>query len=209
MTSWAIPIAAATRRAPSSSPAATDGETAVTASAWSPRARAASAATTDESTPPENATTAEPSTRNRPSSLVKGSDPLCTVIGRGQGSCPDRLGGCVDDAGGALAVGVLGGEVDDAPVEAADFDPDRLAGDLDRPGFALELDPVEVRDAHAERARLAEERGGDGALALRAREGGHHKARAAVLHRHGGRPHVDRAGVEGGGRGVRRELGEH
>ena len=59
----AIPIALATPRAPSSSPVASAGDTAVTASARSPRARAASAATSDESTPPENATTQLPTER--------------------------------------------------------------------------------------------------------------------------------------------------
>ena len=66
--SWRIPTAAATRLAPSSSPVASAGETAVTASARSPSARAASAATRDESTPPENATTALPRRPMRPSS---------------------------------------------------------------------------------------------------------------------------------------------
>ena len=54
--SCAMPTARATSRAPSSSPVASAGETAVTASARSPSARAASAATRDESTPPEKAT---------------------------------------------------------------------------------------------------------------------------------------------------------
>jgi hypothetical protein len=57
----AIPTAAATPRAPSSSPVARAGETAVTANARSPSARAASAATSEESTPPEKATIADSS----------------------------------------------------------------------------------------------------------------------------------------------------
>ena len=58
ITSCAIPIARATARAPSSSPVASAGDTAVTASARSPSTRAAIDATNDESTPPENATSA-------------------------------------------------------------------------------------------------------------------------------------------------------
>src|SRR4051794_12549928 len=110
-------MCAATRRAPSSSPSATLGETAVTASARSPRARYASAATTDESTPPENATTALPSE-------VKGSGPLSTGMGFAQGLGPDRLDGRVGGARDALAVGVLGRQVHHAPVEPADLDAD-------------------------------------------------------------------------------------
>ena len=53
-----MPMAAATVRAPSSSPLASAGETAVTASARSPSTRAEAAATSEESTPPEKATRA-------------------------------------------------------------------------------------------------------------------------------------------------------
>src|SRR6476659_9439549 len=53
-----MPTAAATARAPSSSPVASAGETAVTASARSPKTRPATAATSEESTPPEKATRA-------------------------------------------------------------------------------------------------------------------------------------------------------
>src|SRR5689334_15391889 len=101
-------MCAATRRAPSSSPAATLGETAVTASAFAPSARCAIAATTEESTPPENATTTVPSGCTRASSsLLKESDPLCTVMGLAEGSGPHGLDRLTGGAGGALAVGVL------------------------------------------------------------------------------------------------------
>src|SRR5213593_914227 len=50
----------ATRRASSSSPGGSEGETAVTARARGPKARAATAATSAESAPPEKATTAPP-----------------------------------------------------------------------------------------------------------------------------------------------------
>src|SRR4051794_29311697 len=139
-----MPMWCATRLAPSSSPCATAGETAVTARARSPSVRWAIAATTELSTPPENATTALPSAATRASSAPKGSDPLGLGMGCGEGLRPDRLDGGVGDAGGALAVGVLGGEVDHAAVEAADLDAHGLARDLDGPRLALELDPVEV-----------------------------------------------------------------
>src|SRR5687768_9363820 len=119
-----MPMWAATRLAPSSSPLATEGETAVTALAWSPSARYAIAATTDESTPPQNATTAWPSAATRASSRSSMGLTHCLP--------PDHFHRGVGDAGGALAVGVLGGEVDDLAFEAADLDPHRFAGDLDR-----------------------------------------------------------------------------
>src|SRR2546425_8873128 len=56
----------ATDRAQSSSPVASAGETAVTANERLPRTRAATAATKDESTPPENATMALPVLVRRP-----------------------------------------------------------------------------------------------------------------------------------------------
>src|SRR3954452_17567436 len=116
-------MCSATRRAPSSSPCATEGETAVTASAPSPSARCASAATTDESTPPENATTTDPSGAIRASS--RPSMALTQRFG------PHDLHRLARDAGGPLTVGVLGGEVDDLAVEAADLDAHGFARDLD------------------------------------------------------------------------------
>src|SRR3712207_285661 len=121
----------ATRSAPSSSPVATDGDTAVTALALSPSARYAMAATTDESTPPENATTARPRAATRCSS--RSSMGLTHRLG------PHDLDRRVGDAGGPLAVRVLRGEVDDLAVQPADLDPDGLPGDLDREELALEL----------------------------------------------------------------------
>src|SRR5262249_55776243 len=92
----------ATRRAPSSSPSATAGATGVTARARSPSASYASAATTDESTPPLNATTALSS---------------CSSMRRRHRLRPDDLHGRVGDPRGALAIGVLGRDVDDLPVQ--------------------------------------------------------------------------------------------
>ena len=51
-----------------------------------------------------------------------------------------------------------GREVDDLAVEPADLHAHRLPADLDRAALALELDAVQVRDPHAERARLAQHR---------------------------------------------------
>src|SRR3954451_22476145 len=108
-----MPMCAATRCAPSSSPAATAGETAVTASARSPSARYAIAATTDESTPPENATTAWPSAATSASSR--------SSMGLTHRLAPDDFDGRVGDAGGTFAVGVLGREVDDLAVAPTDL----------------------------------------------------------------------------------------
>src|SRR3954468_22236662 len=119
---------AATRRAPSSSPDATEGDTAVTASARSPSARWASAATTLESTPPENATTARPSSAIRASSSA-------VIVRRRQRSRPDRLDRLAADLRRARAVRVLGREVHDAAVEPADLHAHGLARDLDGPGL--------------------------------------------------------------------------
>src|SRR3954470_25039955 len=106
------------------------------------------AATTDESTPPENATTALPSAPTRasragrevteyvsgiPSDFVAGSERLG----------PDDLHRRAADLSRPRAVGVLGREIDHPAIELADLDPDRLASDLDGEALALELDPVQ------------------------------------------------------------------
>ena len=185
---------------------ATAGETAVTASALSPSARWASAATTDESTPPENATTTLPSSAMRASSArsrapcVRRRDRACahtTFTGsplmraaRSQSAC----------SGARLTI---------LPSSLPTLITDGLPVDLDREALALELDPVEVGDAHAERARLAQHRLGDRALvAAGARAPTVMKRGPAALHLHGRGPDVERAGLEAGRGGVGRELGQ-
>src|SRR4051812_47660032 len=106
-----MPMWAATRCAPSSSPAATLGDTAVTASALSPSARWAIAATTEESTPPEKATTASPSAAMRASSA--------SSMGLAHRLRPHGLRRRAGDAGGAFDVGVFGGEVHDPAVQSS------------------------------------------------------------------------------------------
>ena len=73
---------------------------------------------------------------------------------------------------------------------------------------ALELDAIQVGDADAERARLAQHRLDDLALVAGPRERRHDEAGAAALHLRGRGPDVERAGVEAGRGGVGRELGE-
>src|SRR5688500_7004477 len=118
-----MPMCFATLRAPSSSPVATAGETAGAARAVSPSARWAIAATTDESTPPEKATTAWPRAATRASSR--------SSMRLTHRHTPHDLDRGVGDLRRALAVGVLGREVDDLAVQPADLDADGLAGDLD------------------------------------------------------------------------------
>src|SRR3954470_11479307 len=126
MISCAMPTASATERAPCSSPVARAGETAVTARARSPSARAASAATSDESTPPENDTTALPRPASRCSSLVCSSAvPMPLTVGaRGRERTRPPL---LDRPAGALgerrAVVVLGRDVDQLVAQPAAFDP--------------------------------------------------------------------------------------
>ena len=139
-------------------------------------------------------------------SSVSVTRPSC--VRRGERLRPDRLHRRPVTPRGALAVGVLGREVDDLAVEPADLHAHLLAADLHGAALALELDAVQARDAHAERARLAQDRARDGVLVARPREGGEHEARAAVLHLRRRGPDVERAGGEAGGRRVGRELGQ-
>src|SRR5207247_371258 len=93
-----MPIASATLRASSSSPGGSEGETAVTARAREPSARAATAATSAESAPPEKATTAPPvsaSTACRSRSFDESASLVCICRrfchGRGTGRPPATL----------------------------------------------------------------------------------------------------------------------
>ena len=157
-----MPMESATARAPSSSPVASAGETAVTASARGPSARAASAATSEESTPPENATIA-PS--NRSSRALEPVAELSSVVaivssrvGGGERARPDGLNGSADPGRERRAVVVLRREVDDLAAKPAALDAHRAAGDVDGDPVALELVAVVARDAHAQRAGVAQER---------------------------------------------------
>src|SRR5690242_18473201 len=109
-----MPTAAATLRAPSSSPVARAGETAVTARARSPRTRADAAATSEESTPPENATSALGAV-----AIVASSSASVGIVavlrrgGRGERLGPDLLDRPAGRGGDGGAVVVLGRDVHD------------------------------------------------------------------------------------------------
>src|SRR5690348_7111174 len=117
MASCAMPMAAATLCAPSSSPLASAGDKAVMASASPPSARAASAATSDESTPPENATIALPSRAIRASSRST----IELLPSRLRRRAPYRAGRLAGGGRHRGAVVVLGHDVQGAAVEAADL----------------------------------------------------------------------------------------
>src|SRR5688572_4497487 len=134
-----MPTVSATARAPSSSPTASAGETAVTASARSPSARAASAATSDESTPPEKATIALPSLAIRRSIRLSSSRAGSggvelslppPVLDPRKSRRPPGLGGPAGPGRDRRAVVVLGSDVDRLSIEPADLDPHPLARDL-------------------------------------------------------------------------------
>src|SRR4029077_3751629 len=119
---WAMPTAAATERAPSSSTVASAGETAVTAMARPTSALAAAAATRDESTPPENATSALGVV-----AIVASSSASVGILGvLASGGGRERLGPDLFDrsarrGGDRGAVVVLGRDVHDPAVEEADL----------------------------------------------------------------------------------------
>src|SRR5262245_39921916 len=164
-----MPIAPATRRAPSSSPSASDGETAVIATARSPSPRYPAAATTEESTPPENATTAPCVEAASAASLVSPSVASIrseVAIGGGEPAGPDLLDGTAGLGGDGGAVVVFGRDVDDAAVEQAEFHPHAVAEHLDFANLAFELVPVQPRDPNAERRAVLEQRGGNRHLGL-------------------------------------------
>src|SRR4029079_8127660 len=178
-----MPTAAATERAPSSSPVASAGETAVTARARSPSARAAAAATRDESTPPEKATSALGAVAIVPSSsasvgildvLASGGDREC--LGP---DLFDRSAGLGRDGG---AVVVLGRDVHDPAVEEADLDADRVTFDLDLADRAGELVALAPMHADAERRGVRQERLSERSLPLGAAEDAEHYAGPALLH---------------------------
>src|SRR5262245_55666184 len=125
-----MPIAAATRVAPSSSPSASDGETAVIATARFASPRCAAAATTEESTPPENATTAPPVEAARSASRVSAafaSIGSAVSIGGGERGGPHLLDGTTGLGGDGGAVVVFGRDVDDAAVHEPELDPHAVA----------------------------------------------------------------------------------
>src|SRR5690242_6084154 len=115
-----MPTAAATVRAPTSSPVASAGETAVTASARSPRTRAAAAATSDESTPPEKATSALGAVAIVASRSASVGIEVGCRRGRGERLGPYLLHRSSGRRRDGRAVVVFGRDIDDAAVEHAD-----------------------------------------------------------------------------------------
>src|SRR5262245_50683313 len=193
-----MPIASATRRAPSSSPFASDGETAVIATTRSPKPRCAAAATTDESTPPENATTVPSIEAARSASRVSvalGSIGSAVSIRGGERGGPHLLDGAAGLGGDGGAVVVFGRDVDDPAVEEPELDPDAVPEHVDLPHLAIELVPMQPRDPNAERRAVFEQRGGNRHLGLGAGERAEDHAGPSLLHRDGRGPDVDRAGL--------------
>src|SRR5690349_24898724 len=171
-----MPTAAATVRAPSSSPVARAGETAVTANTRSPNTRAAAAATSDESTPPENATSALGAVAIAASSSASVGIEVSCRRGRGERFGPDLLDGSARRGGDGGAVVVLGGDVDNAVVEEPYLDPHGVAVDVDLSDGTVELVSLEPLDANAQRRRVRQERLGERAFVLRAAEDTQHDA---------------------------------
>src|SRR5262245_32103167 len=181
-----MPIVSATRRAPSSSPFASDAETAVIATARSPSPRCAAAATSEGSTPPENGTTAPPVEAARSASRITvafGSIGSAVPIGGGKRGRPHLLDGAAGLGGDGGAVVVFGCDVDDAAVQQPELDPDAVPQHVDLAHLAFELVPVQPRDPNAERRAVFEQRGGDRHLGLGACERAQDYAGAALLHR--------------------------
>src|SRR5262245_32000837 len=201
-----MPIVSATRRAAPSPPWASAGETAVTARARSPSPRRAAAATTEESTPPENATTAPPVEDATATSRVSAS---AVSIGGGERGGPDLLDGTAGLGCDGRAVVVLGRDVDHATLEEPELHPDAVAEDVHLAHLAVELVAVQARDADAERGAVFEQRGGDRHLGVGSSERTEDHAGAALLHRGGRGPHVDRAGRAASFGGVGDQLGHH
>src|SRR5262249_22743527 len=171
-----MPTAAATVRAPSSSPVASAGETAVTARARSPKTRADTAATSEESTPPENATSA----LGAVAIAVSSSASVGIFDGqRGRGprrpptpSQPVRPVGGRD--GGAVIV--LGRDVHTTALKRADLGADNVAADVALADRAIELVAFEPLHAHTERRRVSQERLGESPLPVGAAEDAEHDA---------------------------------
>src|SRR5207247_733616 len=128
-------------RAPSSSPVASAGETAVTANERSPRTRTAAAATKDESTPPEKATMALlVSTRQSSRSPSVGIEASSFETARGR-ECitPHLLDGSTGQGGNRRAIIMLRHRVDDSAVEHAELHPHAMSVDLDLTERTLQL----------------------------------------------------------------------
>src|SRR5215218_6858461 len=141
-------MAFATSRAPTSSPVASAGDTAVIASAFGPSARAAIAATSEESTPPENATIAEPSSATCASTRARSSIAVQLLLGRVEREPPDRLGRLAEGPGSRGDVVVLRRDVDDLAVQAAQLHGDRATLDGDGADLAVQLVAVQRARAH-------------------------------------------------------------
>src|SRR3954471_3109801 len=152
-----MPTGAATLRPPASSPVATAGDSAVTASARSPSVRAATAATSDESTPPENATIAlgVPATdAARSASVCIRPDPPRRG---GERRRPDLLHRTTQLGGDTRAVVVFGPDVHDAALDGRDLHAHLVTLDLDRLDRALELVPADRHRAHPEARAVLEQ----------------------------------------------------
>src|SRR3954464_14833172 len=148
----------ATPRAPTSGGVAGAGDTGVIASALGPRARAAIAATSEESTPPEKATIAEPSCATCASTRARSSIAAQLPLGLVEREPPHRLGRLAERSRGRGDVVVLGRDVDDLAVQAAEPLADGAPLDGDGADLALQLVAVQGTGAHAERRRAAQHR---------------------------------------------------
>src|SRR6476661_5824360 len=191
-----MPTAAATARAPSSSPVASAGDTAATASARSPSTRAEAAATSEESTPPENATTTlVVDAIVASSSTSEVIELLARTGGRHrEGLRPDLFDGTAGRGGGRSAVVVLGHQVDDGAVQETDLDADRLALDPHLADRTIQLVARQPLDAHAEPRGVPEQRLGEDALIRRAAEDAQLHPWSPLLHLDRGGPDVERTG---------------
>src|SRR6476661_2688618 len=205
-----MPTAAATARAPSSSPVASAGDRAVTASARSPSTRAEAAATSEESTPPENATTAlGVAAMVASSSSSEVIELLVRTSGRHrEGLRPDLFDGTAGRGGGRSAVVVLGHQIDDGAIQQSDLDADRLALDPHLADRAIQLVSRQLLDPHAERRGVADQRLSEDTLIGRTAEDAQLHARSSLLHLDGGGPGVERTGCEACVEHVGDQLGD-
>src|SRR3954468_21000910 len=202
-----MPTAAATARAPSSSPVARAGETAVTASARSPSTRAAAAATSEESTPPENATSALGALAIVASRSSSAGIELLRLRGRGEGLGPDLLDRPAGHGGDCGAIVVLGGDVHTPALEQPDLDTDRVPADVNLADGTIELVALEALHANPERRGVRKKCLGELPFVRRPAEDAEHDAGAALLHVDGDRPGVDGAGGRARPEDVGHELG--
>src|SRR5262245_7523503 len=203
-----MPTAAATVRAPSSSPVASAGETAVTASARSPKTRADTAATREESTPPENATSALGAVAiARSSSASVGIVDVRDGGGRSERLGPDLLDRSAGGGRDRGAVVVLGRDVHDPALEQPDLDADRVTVDIDLTDRPIELVALEPLRADAQRRGMSQERLGEDLLLVGTAEDAEHDAGTRLLHLDGHRPRIERAGRHTGLEDIRHELG--